>query len=270
MSSNVVQIRALNQARNGFEKEVENYCKKLRELMKIKFDYQLGNVREDTQEGHMAAKFSKADLTITFKQFITLKIEGEGEGIIKTVFPIDTPVSYNLSLKEIKSRVPKRVWQETLQMEKFRYEDYFILDFNDYKDILNSNYILLKHGVGNQKYLIIKDNVFGGYYIYDYKTLEKNMTEHIYLDNEGFPIYEKMKVLIRKDTNKFSDLNELFMYFISKAHTDMQRGNFKEMKMKLEKKLKNIKEIKRAPISDKKAGKYKGHKWVVNCSVSVS
>ena len=266
MATNVVQQRALQQARYGFEKEMENYCKDLKKLMNIKFDYTQGNVKQDTQEGHMSAKFSAADLTIVFKQFTTLSIEGEG--IVKDTFPIDTPIYYNLSLKEIKSRVPRRVWQQTLQINKFSYEDFFILDFNDYKDILNSNYILLKNNIENKKYLIIKDEVFGGYYLYDYRNLKKNLTEHIYLDYEGFPIHEKMKVLITKNTNKFNNLKELFMYFINKAHAEMQIQDYKEMQSEMKNMLKSIKKIKRAPISDKKAGKYKGYKWVVNCSVS--
>ena len=96
------------------------------------------------------------------------------------------------------------------------------------------------------------------------------MTNYIYLDYEGEPVHEKMKVLIIKNTDKFKDLNELFRYFIRLAHKDMQNGAYREMKFLLEKRLKDIKEIKRAPINEGKAGKYKGNKWVVNCSVKVS
>lgn len=268
MANNVVQERAIKQAQSGFEKEIENFCKSLKNKIKIKFDYQFGNVRQDTNEAHMMAKYSKSDLTITFKQFIYLRIEGDE--IIKNSYPIDAPVSYELSLKEIKSRVPRRIWEQTLNIKDFNYEDYFILDFNDFKDMLNSNYVLLRYGVGNKKYLLIKDGVFGGYYLYSYKTLEKNLTEYIYLDYEGEPVHEKMKVLITKNTDKFKDLNELFRYFIKLAHKDMQNGAYREMKFLLERKLKEIKEIKRAPINEEKAGRYKGNKWVVNCSVKVS
>lgn len=269
MANNVIQERAIEQAQYGFEKEMEDFCRQLKEAIKIKFDYQFGNVRKDTHEDHMMAKYSKADLTITFKQFITLKIEGDG--IKKTTFPIDTPIQYELSLKEIKSRIPRRVWEQTLNIQNFEYEDYFILDFNDFKDMLNSNYVLLRYGVGNKKYLLIKDGVFGGYYLYNFKKLEKNMTNYIYLEYEGEPVYEKMKVLITKNTDKFKDLNELFRYFVNLAYKDMQNGAYREMKFLLEKRLKDIKEIKRAPINEGKAGsKYKGNKWVVNCSVKVS
>ncbi|MDN4094368.1 hypothetical protein QYF48_16285 [Brevibacillus agri] len=151
------QQRAEEQAKNGFEKEGRDWA--IKNQSKYCFTYQNGTVGDKkvySLEDHRAGKFTKGDLILDF-------------GLLEFVISQKQARS-----NDRKINVPARIYKE-LGFKTLEQSRYLILDTNEIKEARN----------GTNKYLVYRDDNYGGYYLYCKNDLLNFQASEVYTDPEG-------------------------------------------------------------------------------------
>lgn len=148
---------------NEFEEEMREWATTWQHHYGFQIlDGTVSDKEEITRDDHVAAKISKGDIVLKFGQLefaISQKLSKVNKRKItvpgRVTFPLPTINYYDM---------------------KNRQEDFLILDTNEVKE--------LRNGKGH-KYLIYKDENYGGYFLYCKNDLQQFQASEVYLEPEG-------------------------------------------------------------------------------------
>lgn len=211
------QERGLEQAAYGFENEASLWF--FNNAKSLGIEWRSGNVKVNNIHEHLKAKYSK-DISFCFK----IDVLTDYNEIDRVDNDQVEGTWFYLSLKEIKSDVPKRYWQDILGWKEgeFTLAEFMVVDTNGTKEARNKR----------TEYIIVKDSKYGGIYLYcKNDILNAKVTPYI-LEPEGgqlkpgekfklaHPDMEekegdlKRKHIVKKTELRFNTFGELMLDFM--------------------------------------------------------
>lgn len=212
------QERGLEQAAYGFENEASLWFYYNAKALGI--EWRSGNVKVNNIHEHLKAKYSK-DISFCLK----IDVLTEYNEIDRVDNDQVEGTWFYLSLKEVKSDVPRRYWKDILGWKdgEFDLTEFMVVDTNGTKEARNKK----------TEYIIIKDSKYGsGYYLYCKNDILNAKASPYILEPEGgqlkpgqkfklaHPGMEekegdlKRKHIVRKTELRFKTFGELMLDFM--------------------------------------------------------